>query len=228
MKITRWCEAKYAPYPVYNAEAHLARVNHQPLPFRQVGGLQPNLILGAALGAKLMIPGNRDPDIDRPPLAGRKNFSDLHNIRWDEVEPVKTFLAQIDLLQARYTDQTVDIYPPFFWDVSGRAAIHGPLTTAVKLVGEDFFTLSYDYFDQAQQMISWITDAYLDLIHLFAGRAGFTMKEIHIGECTGSLFSADIWEHLALPSINRFAETAGSVRSHLRLFRSSSYTNDES
>ena len=26
--------------------------------------------------------------------------------------------------------------PPFFWDSSGRAAIHGPLTTAQKLFGE--------------------------------------------------------------------------------------------
>ena len=76
-KIARWCEEKYAPWPIYNAEAHLVQLEHIKHPYRQVGGLQPNLILGAALGAKLDIPGNKDPDISTTPLKNLTTITDL-------------------------------------------------------------------------------------------------------------------------------------------------------
>jgi hypothetical protein len=58
LEIARWCEREFSPYPIYNAEAHLVQMQDQPLPYRQVGGLQPILILGAALGAELVFPGD--------------------------------------------------------------------------------------------------------------------------------------------------------------------------
>jgi len=213
-KITLWCEKKFQPYPVYNAEAHLARVAFQPRPFRQVGGLQPNLLLAAALGTGLLMPGDRDPDIEYAPLAGISHYSDILNLYWEDLEPVKTFFVQIDELKTRYSDQPVDIFPPFFWDCSGRAAIHGPLTTAVKLIGQEFFTLPYTRFEDARQFITWITESYLYLIRIFAAKAGIRLSEIHVGECTGSLFPAEIWESLAIPEINRLGKAAGDVRLH--------------
>lgn len=45
VEIARWCEQRFAPYPIYNAEAHLVQIEHLPRPFRQIGGLRPNLIL---------------------------------------------------------------------------------------------------------------------------------------------------------------------------------------
>ena len=213
-KIVRWCEKNFSPYPVYHAEAHLARISFQPRPFRQVGGIQPNLILSAALGAQLVFPGNCDPDIDHAPLAVYKDFLDVSNICWEVQEPVKTFLGQIDELKRRFRNQPVDIFPPFFWDRSGRAAVHGPLTTAVKLIGEEFFTLPYSRFDQARRFINWITESYLNLINLFSNRVGIRLNEIHVGECTGTLFPAEIWERLAVPAMNKMASAAGALRLH--------------
>ena len=40
----------------------MVQLSHQPCSYRQVDGLQPNLILGAALGAEIVFPGGRDPD----------------------------------------------------------------------------------------------------------------------------------------------------------------------
>ncbi len=211
LEIARWCERKFSPYPIYNAEAHLVQLHQQPYPYRQVGGLQPNLIMGAALGSNLIFPGNTDPDIS---AVSKLSLAEGDQYEWKSKEPVKTFLTQIDFLNQKYSHQDVDVYPPFFWDRSGRATIHGPLTTAVKLFGEDFFTLPYTDFKYAEKIIQWITTSYLKLIQIFAGSAGINFNDIHIGECSGSLFPPDIWESLAVPAMKKLADAAGSVRIH--------------
>ena len=214
LQIAQWCEEKYSPYPIYNAEAQLVQLEHQPLPYRQVGGLQPNLILGAALGADLILPGNLDPDITQHPLQGIKDISTLKNICWEAQKPVNIFLEQLDSLKHKYKETAVDIFPPYFWDRSGRATIHGPLTTALKLMGEDFFILPFTDSEFASEFVMWIARAYNQLIQLFAEKAELSVTGIHIGECSGSLFSAELWESLAVPAMNELAEKNGSVRIH--------------
>ncbi len=212
--IAKWCKEKYAPYPIYNAEAHLVQLQYRARPYRQVGGLQPQLILGSALGAELQTPGNMDPDIAITPLKGIKIISELKDICWEEREPISTFLKQIKRYKKQYRDQNVDIFPPFFWDRSGRATIHGPLTTAHKLIGEDFFTLPFSDPDLARDIVLEIAHVYKHLIALFSEKAELPVSGIHIGECSGSLFSAELWEQLAIPAMNILADTFGSVRIH--------------
>ncbi|MBE7559316.1 hypothetical protein HS125_10340 [bacterium] len=211
--IARWAEREYAPYPIYNAEAHLVQLSHQPRPYRQVGGLQPNLIVGAALGADLVFPGDKDPDITVTPLRGVDDLSQLRSIRWDEREPIRTFLSQLDELRAKYGGD-VDVFPPFFWDRSGRATVHGPVTTAQKLWGEDFFVLLLEDFSAALERLMWISEVYNHLIRLFSERAELRVTGIHIGECSGCLLSPQHWEEAVIPAMNAMVDVWGPVRIH--------------
>ena len=211
--IARWAEETYAPWSIYNAEAHLVQIDQQPRPYRQVGGLQPNLILGAALGAEFVFYGDKDPDITTTPLKGVSDLSELASIRWEEREPIATFLRQIDELKATYRGD-VDVFPPFFWDRSGRATVHGPVTTAQKLWGEDFFILMLEDPAAAEARLFWIADVYNHLIRLFSERAELPVTGIHIGECSGCLLSPESWADAVIPAMNRMVDASGPVRIH--------------
>ena len=211
--IARWTETFFAPLPLYYTEAHLVQLDSQPLPFRQVGGLQPNLILAAALGAELAFYGDHDPDSAGEPLRPCLEGRDLLPVNWETREPVRTFLSQIDALTAEFQG-TVDVFPPFFWDRSGRATVHGPLTTAVKLCGNGFFVLLEEDPSRAQAILLWIADAYTTLITLFSERAALPVTGIHIGECAGGMVSPAVWEGLLIPAMNVLADATGPVRMH--------------
>ncbi|MFV2065583.1 MAG: uroporphyrinogen decarboxylase family protein [Pirellulales bacterium] len=216
LEIARWCEETYAPYPIYNAEAHLINLDDQPNPFRQIGGLQPNLILAAALGAELVFYGHQDPDVSGQPLKGIDSLVALRSFEgldWATLEPIATFLRQMDAFKEEYAGTGIDIFPPFFWDRSGRATIHGLLTTAHKLMGEEFFLLPLTDPELARAVLDWIADAYLDLIRLFADRAGHSITSLHVGECSGCMFSSEQWD-LAIPATNRIVDACGTCRIH--------------
>ena len=214
-QIARWVERRFAPYPVFNAEAMLVQPDHQPIGFRQVGGLQPNLILGAVAGAELVFFEDQDPDITPCPLKGLNadGLAELQAIRWDRQEPIATFLTQIDTLKARHGGRA-DVFPPMFWDRSGRAAVHGPVTTAFKLMGEDFYMALFDDFEFAMAFLTWIADAYVTLIHLFSRRAELPITGIHIGECAGCMISPQQWAQAVIPAMNRMVDACGPVRIH--------------
>jgi hypothetical protein len=212
-RIARWAEDRFAPYPFYNAEAHLVQLAEQPIPFRQVGGLQPNLLLGAALGAELVFYGDHDPDIAGTPLAGLLQSQALPEIAWEDREPLATLLRQIDELRAS-SRGAFDVFPPFFWDRSGRATVHGPLTTAVKLIGNDFFILLLEDFGWAREILLWISKSYNALVKLFAERAALPVTGIHIGECAGCMVPANVWRNAILPAMNIMVDAWGPVRIH--------------
>ena len=99
-RIARFIEENF-PFPLYNLEANLVQPDCLPIPFRQVGGLQPNLILGAALNADLVFFGDRDADISHPPLRGLTDLDQLKEIKWEEREPITTFLEQVRALKTK-------------------------------------------------------------------------------------------------------------------------------
>lgn len=214
-RIARWAEQTYAPYPIYNAEALLVQLDFQPIPYRQVGGLQPNLLLGVAVGAEFVFFGDQDPDITPYPLKDLKaqDLADLEAIEWEKREPIATFLAQLDELRGRYHGE-VDVFPPLFWDRSGRATVHGPVTTALKLMGEGFYLAMFDDFDFAMRFLTWISDAYVKLIRLFSQRAELPITGIHIGECSGCMISPEHWRRAVIPAMNRMVDACGPVRIH--------------
>jgi len=212
-RIARFVEDRYAPIPLYYFEGNLVQPEYLPIPFRLVGGLQPNMILGAAVGANWMFFDHQDADITQNPLRGLDDIDKLADINWEQREPIKTFLNQIDEMNARY-GADVDVFPPFFWDRSGRATVHGPLTTAHKLMGEDIYLKMSDDLDFVDRLLRWISETYVKLIHLFSDRAELPVRSIHIGECSGCMISADHWERLIIPAMNMMADACGPVRLH--------------
>ena len=211
-RIARFVEENF-PFPLYNLEANLVQPDCLPIPFRQVGGLQPNLILGAALNADFVFPGDRDPDISHPPLRGLTNLDQIMEIKWEEREPIRTFLEQVHALKTRYAHDA-DVFPPFFWDRSGRATVHGPVTTAHKLMGEEFYLMLEDDPDSAKRFLEWIAQAYVALIRLFSERAEIPVTSIHIGECSGCMVSPARWAEAIIPAMNIMVDACGPVRIH--------------
>lgn len=101
--------------PIYNVEAHLVQIQGRQRPVALVGPLQPNLILGACVGAKFVFYGDKDPDITQTPLIDLSDVGPLWNIDWAKTWPTSQFLDQIHELHAKIGD-THTIVPPFFWD----------------------------------------------------------------------------------------------------------------
>jgi hypothetical protein len=199
--------------PVYAFEAHLVQVEGRRRPVALVGGLQPNLILGAAVGATLRFWPDKDPDITPTPLADLKDVDVLRRTRWANTWPVSLFLDQIGHMREELGD-THAIIPPFFWDTTGRATTHGIVTTAQKLMGERVFLELADDPAFARDFFAWIVDAYTDLIALFADAAGIAVTGLHTGECSGCMISPNQYAGFVVPGINELGRRVGPIRLH--------------
>jgi hypothetical protein len=178
-----------------------------------VGGLQPNLILRAALNADLVFFGDRDADFSHPPLRGLTDLDRLKEIKWEEREPIITFLEQVHALKTRYRHDG-DVFPPFCWDRPGRATVHGLLTAAHQLMGEPFYLMLQDDLDSAQRLLEWIAQTYVALIRLFSERAEIPVTNIHIGECSGCMVSPTHWAKAIIPAMSIMVDACGPVRMH--------------
>ncbi|MDX9935051.1 MAG: uroporphyrinogen decarboxylase family protein [Sphaerochaetaceae bacterium] len=190
--------------PIYNFESNLVQKDHVRPNFLRIGAIQPNLILGKILGANFIFPEAADADIDRSPLKHIKSAAELPSIDFLLENPiVKKFNNQ--LVSAK-SDTSIIRIPPFFWDLSGRATIHGILTTGHKLVGEDFFLMMYDNPQLAHIILSWISNAYMALIQHYASMSDMTVTSVHIGECSGCLVSLEAFKEFAQRYIEVFGQ----------------------
>ena len=178
-----------------------------------VGGLQPNMLLAAGLGAKFRFPPNLDPDVEGQPLEGLKNKNDLPDFNTLISHPFLTkIIDQIDHVKTNYPDY--EIIPPFFWDASGRATIHGIYTTSYKLIGEEALTMPFLNPDLLHDIHAWITDTYIDLARYFAQYAQFKIKSVHVGECSGTMLEPDLYEAFIIPYISKISTELSPVRLH--------------
>lgn len=175
-----------------------------------VGGIQPNMLLGMLLGAEFLPAVRRDADIVPNCLAGTKV---------DDLPPpdsllqhrlVEMFGQQIAEARAR----GLTPIPPFFWDVSGRAVFHGPLTTALKLFGEGFFEDMLEAPETCDRIISWVCECYLVLCRHFAACGNFAITSLHVGECSGCMVNADVHRRFVVGPVDRMAEQLAPVRLH--------------
>lgn len=212
-RINAFVERKFPNEPVYNMEAHLVQVEGRRRPVALVGALQPNLILGAAAGAKFVFYGDKDPDITPAPLAELRDVGTLAGHDWAHTWPLSLFLDQISAMREAFGDSHVMV-PPYFWDTTGRATIHGILTTAQKLMGERIFMEMMDNPAFVHEFFGWITDAYIAQIRLLAGAAGMNVTGMHIGDCSLCMVSPDQFVEFVLPHVNRLAREFGPLRFH--------------
>lgn len=211
--IHKFVREKFPRYPIYNMEANLLQAKHVRPNQVLVGAIQPNMILATILGAQFSFFEDKDADV-----AGRP----LESIcRKDELPPISSVLdhplvkdldAQIRRIQEERPD--LKVIPPFFWDESGRATIHGIITTSLKLTGDNIMTTMMFDPDLAHAIHKWIVDAYIILVSHFAETGRLPVTSIHVGECAGTMISSDLFEEFVVPYISKLGDRFGAVRIH--------------
>ncbi|HSW46310.1 MAG TPA: uroporphyrinogen decarboxylase family protein [Phycisphaerae bacterium] len=212
-KINEYVARHFPDDPIYNMEAHLVQPAGRRRRVALVGPLQPNLILGAAVGARFVFYGDRDPDITPTPLADSHDVGELTSEGWASMWPLSEFLDQIQRAREMVGSRN-RVVPPYFWDSTGRATIHGILTTAQKLIGERVFVEMIENPSFIHDLFAWIADAYVAQIRLFAGAADMEITGVHVGDCSLCMVSPDQFTEFVLPHANRLAREFGPVRFH--------------
>lgn len=150
----------FPEYPLYNMEDNLVQAEHVVPGMMLVGAIQPNMIIAAALGAEFVFFADRDSDVKGFPLRDISDPSQLPNP--EEVLNLtflKDLTAQYNNARESYPRQQV--IPPFFWDMSGRATIHGIVTTSMKFIGQDIFTKMMTEPELVKSIHDWITKVYI-------------------------------------------------------------------
>ena len=208
-KCNEYAAERFADMRLFYSESNLGQIDYWDKNQVLVGGIQPNMILGILLGADFVPNSNHDADITPRCLSG-KGPSDL---------PTPASLLEHPLIrlfdeQIRRTQEPFCPIPPFFWDMSGRATIHGVLTTAQKFLGETVFLDMVAEPQICLDIIDWIADAYIVLCRHFSEVAKLPITGVHVGECSACLVSPDMVERFVIPATSRIGAELGSVRLH--------------
>lgn len=177
-----------------------------------IGGIQPNMILGMLLGAELVPGMDKDADITPECFTGRALEELPRPATLVDHPLIRQFTNQIEAVRQEGEHEPI---PPFFWDTSGRAAVHGALTTAQKFLGASVFMDLVADADSIMPVLNWITDANAVLVNHFAKTAGIKeIKQIHIGECSGCMVGGPQFEEMIVPQASRLGESVAPVRLH--------------
>lgn len=198
---------------LFYSEANLGRLAYWSPDQVQIGGIQPNMILGMLLGADFVPADDRDADITPSCLAGKDPAELPDPETLPDHDLVKLFDTQIAEVRTKRGKQFRPI-PPFFWDASGRATIHGVLTSAQKLCGETVFLDMLTEPQKCRKLLHWIADAYIVLCRHCAQAADLPITDVHVGECSCCMVSPALVEEFIVPETSRIGESLGPVRLH--------------
>lgn len=211
--IHKFVKEKFPRYAIYNMEANLLQAKHVKNNQVLIGAIQPNMILATILGAQFSFFEDKDADVSGRPLefiTKKEELPPISNIL--EHSLVKDLEKQIKLIIDTRPD--LKVIPPFFWDESGRATIHGIITTSLKLTGDNIMTTMMFDPDLAHAIHQWIVDAYIVLVSHFAAFGNLPVTSIHVGECAGTMISSELYDEFVVPYISQFGDAFGSVRLH--------------
>ncbi len=200
-------------YAIYNMEANLLQAKHVRDNHVLVGAIQPNMILATILGAQFSFFEDKDADVSGRPLefiTKKEELPPLSAIL--EHSLVKDLENQIRNINTTRPD--LKVIPPFFWDESGRATVHGIITTSLKLTGDNIMTMMMFDPELAHAIHQWIVDAYIILVRHFADVGDLPVTSIHVGECAGTMISSELYEEFVVPYISQFGDALGAVRLH--------------
>ena len=214
-KIDAQCNAyaaqAFADLDIFYSESNLGQYEFFSKNQVLIGGIQPNMILGMLIGADFLPASDRDADISPTPLKG---FA-LENLPKPESllkhDLIQLFDSQIKDIQSKGERQAI---PPFFWDASGRATFHGALTSAQKFLGESIFTDLIMQPEKIAAVTDLITECYIILAKHFSDIANLPITSVHVGECSGSLINAELFEKFVVPQAQRIANALGPLRFH--------------
>ncbi len=212
-RINEYVKQKFPSYAIYNMEANLLQARFVRNNHVLVGAIQPNMILATILGAQFSFFADKDADVAGKPL----EFISAKN----ELPPVSAVLhhplvkeLENQIINISINRPDLKVIPPFFWDESGRATIHGIITTSLKLTGDNIMIMLMADPALAHAIHQWIVDAYVILIQYFAGIAKLPVTSVHVGECAGTMISSDLYEEFIVPYISQLGDKLGDVRLH--------------
>lgn len=212
-EIDNFLKDRFPEYALYNMESNLVQAEFFKSDQVLVGAIQPNLIIGACLGSEFAFFPDKDADIKGKPLENCKKLDNLPDHRSIIDHPfIKNLDAQIISMRKKRPESFV--IPPFFWDSSGRATIHGIITTSLKLFGNDIFIRILEDPDFVVSLHSWITDTYITLIQHFSDTGNIPVSSVHIGECSGSMLGPEQYGRFIVLFVNKIGETLGPIRLH--------------
>jgi len=211
IKCQAYLDSFYPELDALYTESNLGRKAYWDKKQILIGGIQPNLIVGMLLGADFIPAPGGDADITPACWAG-KSIKDLPQPETLVAHPlIRVLSQQIRMIQA---DRSLSAIPPFFWDASGRAAVHGSLTTAQKFLGEGVFIDMLLDPDRVHRVMRWICEANIVLVRHFAALAGIKIKSVHVGECSSCMVGTGEWETFVSPTLERIGRELGPVRLH--------------
>jgi hypothetical protein len=212
-KMNGFVRQEFPGYPLYNMEANLMQAGYTSENQVLVGGIQPNLILAIALGSEFVSYPDKDSDVSGNPLKDITAAGDLPGMEEILVHP---FVRELDaqILQMKSTHPELEIIPPFFWDSSGRATIHGIITTSLKLIGDNVMIMMIMDPNLIHSVHQWITDAYILLINHFSQIAGIPVTSVHVGECSGTMISNEQYAEFITPYVTQLGKAFGNIRLH--------------
>jgi hypothetical protein len=212
-RCNEYAAEKFPDMRIFYSESNLGQIDYWDKSQIQIGGIQPNMILGMLLGADFVPRDDGDADITPAPLAG-KNPADLpapESLLDHELTVL--FDEQIHRVQQDSQSKLRPI-PPFFWDSSGRVAIHGSMTTAQKLFGESIFMDMMTDPKRCLQNMNWIADAFVILCRHFSQNAQLPITEVHVGECSSCMVGPEMIERFVVPVTSKIGDELGPVRLH--------------
>ena len=210
-RYNNYAESELADLDIIYTESNLGQRKYMNANQVLVGGIQPNMILGMLIGADFIPHNSMDADISMTPL---KDIDPDRLPTPDELinhELIALFDSQIKQLKAEGEFEPI---PPFFWDASGRATTHGTLTTAQKFLGEEVFIALMMDPAKVVAVMDWITESFIVLMKHFSEVGEIAITSVHIGECSGCMVNAEMFEDVVLPHAARFAERLGPLRLH--------------
>jgi len=198
---------------LFYSESNLGQIDRWDKDQILIGGIQPNMILGMLLGADFVPDARHDADITPQCLTG-KDPADLPSGESLLDHPlIRLFDDQIRQPHDG-PRQRLRPVPPFFWDISGRATIHGVLTSAQKFFGEAIFMDMLSEPQRCLDIMQWIADAYIALCRHFSQIADLPVTGVHVGECSSCLVSPEMVERFVVPVTSKIGAELGPVRLH--------------
>jgi hypothetical protein len=198
---------------VFYSESNLGQIDYWDKDQIQIGGIQPNMILGMLLGADFIPNDHYDADITPGCLAGKDpaNLPAVESLLDQEL--IRLFDGQIRQVREDRRRQLRPI-PPFFWDSSGRATIHGVMTSAQKFFGEAIFLDMMAEPQRCLEIMGWIGEAFIVLCRHFSQIANLPITGVHVGECSSCMVSPQLIERFVVPVTSKIGEQLGPVRLH--------------
>jgi len=198
---------------LFYSESNLGQIDYWNDKQIQIGGIQPNMILGMLLGADFIPQDDKDADITPGCLVGIDPRDLPRPESLLEHPLINLFDDQIHEMQS-ISDKKLCPIPPFFWDLSGRAAVHGAMTSAQKLIGENIFIDMMTRPKHCLEIMYWIAEAFVILCRHFSQTANLPITAIHVGECSSCMVSPELIEQFVVPVTSKIGKELGPVRLH--------------